>query len=72
MSLFKRVKLRRKYVNSIEFADKEQLKEYIKKYFHLFQMNQWKRNRAATTFHLDSYDLDYKANFRFPIFSGKL
>ena len=56
---------------SIKFKNKEKLREYINKYFHLFQTNQWKRTRLAPTFHLDSYDLDYKANFRFPIFSGK-
>lgn len=42
---------------------------YVDRYFRLFTRNQWKRERIAPSFHLDSYNLDPKTGFRFPILS---
>lgn len=43
---------------------------YLDRYLRLFQRNQWKRERYAPAFHLDSYSLDPKSWLRFPIFSN--
>lgn len=46
------------------------LKSYIKKFFRLWSINQWKRERYAPSFHLDDENLDPKTWCRFPILSG--
>lgn len=46
------------------------LKEYIKKFYRLWQRNQWKRERLAPGFHLDEFNVDPKTWCRFPILSG--
>ena len=46
------------------------LKEYVKKFYRLWQRNQWKRERLAPGFHLDEFNVDPKTWCRFPILSG--
>ena len=46
------------------------LKEYIKKFFRLWSINQWKRERTAPAFHLDDFNIDPRTWCRFPILSG--
>jgi NAD+ synthase (glutamine-hydrolysing) len=48
----------------------DQLKEYIKKFFRLWSVNQWKRERLAPSFHLDDINVDPRSWCRFPILSG--
>ncbi len=48
----------------------EQLKNYIKKFFRLWSINQWKRERIAPSFHLDDFNVDPRSWCRFPILSG--
>lgn len=48
-----------------------ELKNMIDRYFHLFRISQWKRERFAVSFHLDEYGLDPKSSFRFPVLSGR-
>jgi NAD+ synthase (glutamine-hydrolysing) len=48
----------------------EVLKGYIKKFFKLWSINQWKRERLAPSFHLDEFNVDPKTWCRFPILSG--
>ncbi len=48
------------------------LHKSIKKFFHLFRVNQWKRERYAPSFHLDDENLDPKTWCRYPILSGNL
>lgn len=48
----------------------ELLKKYIKRYFSLWSRNQWKRERIAPSFHLDSINVDPRSWCRFPILSG--
>lgn len=48
----------------------EELNKYIKKFFRLWSMNQWKRERIAPSFHLDDFNVDPKSWCRFPILSG--
>ena len=52
------------------FANREQIVGWIKRFFQLWCRNQWKRERYATSFHLDDESLDPKTWCRFPILSG--
>ena len=49
---------------------RNQLKNYVEKFFQLWCRNQWKRERYAPSFHLDDKNLDPKTWCRFPILSG--
>ncbi len=53
-----------------EWNDKQQLKQYIAKFFRLWSINQWKRERIAPSFHLDDFNVDPRSWCRFPILSG--
>lgn len=46
------------------------LKQHIKKFFRLWSINQWKRERLAPSFHLDDLNVDPRSWCRFPILSG--
>lgn len=46
------------------------LKKYIKKFYRLWSINQWKRERLAPSFHLDDFNVDPRSWCRFPILSG--
>jgi NAD+ synthase (glutamine-hydrolysing) len=46
------------------------LKNHIKKFFKLWAINQWKRERFAPSFHLDDLNVDPRSWCRFPILSG--
>jgi NAD+ synthase (glutamine-hydrolysing) len=50
--------------------DREVLKGYIKKFFRLWSINQWKRERLAPSFHLDDLNVDPRSWCRFPILSS--
>ena len=50
--------------------DDEQLKVFIKKFFRLWSINQWKRERLAPSFHLDDINVDPRSWCRFPILSS--
>ncbi len=52
------------------FADSTILKGYIRKFFRLWSANQWKRERFASSFHLDDLNVDPRSWCRFPILSG--
>ena len=47
------------------------MREWVNRYFTLFLRNQWKRERAAPSFHLDRYSLDPRSWMRFPILAGE-
>lgn len=47
--------------------DKESLKKHIRKFFKLWSINQWKRERLAPSFHLDDFNVDPRTWCRFPI-----
>lgn len=47
-----------------------QLKQWITKFFRLWAINQWKRERIAPSFHVDDFNIDPKTWCRFPILSG--
>ena len=57
---------------SVELPDyeAEQLLEWVTRFFRLWSINQWKRERYAPCFHLDDKNLDPKTWCRFPILSG--
>jgi NAD+ synthase (glutamine-hydrolysing) len=48
----------------------EDIKSWVKKFYRLFSVNQWKRERYAPSFHVDDANLDPKTWCRFPILSG--
>lgn len=46
------------------------LVNYITKFFRLFSINQWKRERYALSFHMDDHNLDPRTWCRTPILTG--
>ncbi len=46
------------------------LGQWVMRYFKLWAASQWKRERYASSFHLDDLNLDPKTWCRFPILSG--
>lgn len=50
--------------------EREQLREWIVRFFQLWSRNQWKRERYAPSFHVDDKNLDPRTWCRFPILSG--
>ena len=57
------------FLEKIKQYNEEELKDMINKFFYLWHTNQWKRERFATTFHIDSYNVDPRGWFRFPVIS---
>ena len=51
-------------------ADPEQLRAHIIRFFRLWSINQWKRERLAPSFHFDDLNVDPRSWCRFPILSG--
>lgn len=49
---------------------REDLYGWVNRFFTLWSRNQWKRERYALGFHLDSYNLDPKSWCRFPVLNG--
>ncbi|HEY9722742.1 MAG TPA: NAD(+) synthase [Oscillatoriaceae cyanobacterium] len=48
----------------------DQLGLWVTRFYRLWSINQWKRERYAPSFHLDDENLDPKTWCRFPILSG--
>ncbi|HEY5920197.1 MAG TPA: NAD(+) synthase [Kofleriaceae bacterium] len=48
----------------------QQLAMWIERFFRLWCINQWKRERMAPSFHLDDRNVDPRSWCRFPILSG--
>ncbi|GIX41222.1 MAG: NAD(+) synthase [Leptospiraceae bacterium] len=57
------------FLKLIQQYNEEEIKEMVNKFFHLWHINQWKRERFATTFHIDSFNVDPRGWFRFPVLS---
>ncbi len=49
---------------------REELYTWTRRFFQLWSRNQWKRERYAPGFHLDTHNLDPRSWCRFPILSG--
>ena len=49
---------------------KMQLAKWVERFFTLWSVNQWKRERYAPSFHVDDESVDPKTWCRFPILSG--
>jgi NAD+ synthase (glutamine-hydrolysing) len=58
------------YMMQSNHKDAGQLKKYIRKFFTLWSINQWKRERFAPSFHLDELNVDPRTWCRFPILSS--
>ena len=52
------------------YPDHILLKEWITKFFRMWSINQWKRERIAPSFHLDDFNVDPRTWCRFPILSS--
>lgn len=50
--------------------DGKTLRQWVVRFFRLWSINQWKRERYAPAFHVDDKNLDPKTWCRFPILSG--
>jgi len=53
-----------------QWPDHVLLKQWITKFFRLWSINQWKRERIAPSFHLDDFNVDPRTWCRFPILSS--
>jgi len=53
-----------------KWTNHELLKSWIAKFFRLWSINQWKRERIAPSFHLDDFNVDPRTWCRFPILSS--
>lgn len=53
-----------------QWPDHVLLKQWITKFFRLWSINQWKRERIAPSFHLDDFNVDSRTWCRFPILSS--
>lgn len=55
-----------------DFSEFEKIKlaGFVVRYFELFSRNQWKRDRAASGFHIEADSLDHKTFARFPILNS--
>jgi NAD+ synthase (glutamine-hydrolysing) len=51
-------------------CDRDTALSWLKRFYRLFSINQWKRERLAPSFFLDEGNLDPKTWLRFPILSG--
>lgn len=58
------------YAALLNEYDNPLLKSYVIKFFRLWAINQWKRERIAPSFHLDDLNVDPRSWCRFPILSG--
>ena len=53
-----------------EYEHQDYLKSCIIKFYRLWSVNQWKRERVAPAFHFDDLNVDPRSWCRFPILSG--
>ncbi|MFN3604492.1 MAG: NAD(+) synthase [Leptonema sp. (in: bacteria)] len=60
------------FLKILDTLTEEEIKININTFFELWNKSQWKRERFATSFHLDSYNIDPRGWFRFPVLSGTL
>jgi NAD+ synthase (glutamine-hydrolysing) len=68
VEIYHAIKVNTSFVKSGE--DNNQLIKDITKFFKLFSMNQWKRERYALSFHMDDHNLDPRTWCRTPILTG--
>lgn len=51
---------------------KKDISNWLDKFYQLFKNSQWKRERLAPSFHIDTLNVDPRSWLRFPILSGGL
>lgn len=54
----------------VDYDNRNYLKSCIIKFYRLWSVNQWKRERLAPAFHFDDLNVDPRSWCRFPILSG--
>ncbi|TAA42650.1 nitrilase-related carbon-nitrogen hydrolase [Corallincola spongiicola] len=52
--------------------ERQQLIDWVKRYYQLYCRNQWKRERLAVGFHIESDSADPKSYRRFPVLNSQL
>ncbi|MFM7195438.1 MAG: nitrilase-related carbon-nitrogen hydrolase [Bacteroidota bacterium] len=57
-------------ISSGRYADAAALRGHVVRFFRLWSVNQWKRERLAPSFHFDDLNVDPRSWCRFPILSG--
>lgn len=67
LEIFKRLYEMKRHEHSAD-----QLRNWITKFFKLFSINQWKRERLPVTFHLDDHNLSPRLWLRWPVLSANL
>jgi NAD+ synthase (glutamine-hydrolysing) len=70
LAILQRKSPKQVYAEMSEGKEDSVLKGHIKKFFRLWSINQWKRERIAPSFHLDDLNVDPRSWCRFPILSG--
>lgn len=50
----------------------DELKGAVSRFFQLWRSSQWKRERLAVSFHIDTYNVDPRSYLRFPVVSAKI
>jgi len=70
MAIFNRKSPKEIFDTMFKDYEPSMIKAWIKKFFHLWASNQWKRERLAPSFHFDDYNIDPRSGCRFPILSG--
>lgn len=57
-------------LKGVENYEAIELKNWIIKFFRMWSINQWKRERIAPSFHLDDFNVDPRTWCRFPILNS--
>lgn len=57
-------------LKEVEPYEATALKNWVIKFFRMWSINQWKRERIAPSFHLDDFNVDPRTWCRFPILSS--
>jgi NAD+ synthase (glutamine-hydrolysing) len=50
----------------------DELHNAVSRFFELWKGSQWKRERFAVSFHIDTYSVDPRSYLRFPVLSAKI
>ena len=53
-----------------ELHTRNEYRYWVKKFFRMWSINQWKRERIAPSFHMDDFNIDPRSWYRFPILNS--
>lgn len=61
-----------RWTTAAEHFTPDELKQAVSRFFQLWRGSQWKRERFAVSFHIDTYNVDPRSYLRFPVLSAKI